>query len=207
MKSSSPIAMSEIYQGVKFQTVFLGNQAPKDSRLIQMKRWAGVFAERNLAPPYETGSAGNLSFRLEKGCNTFIITGTAIELKNSLSDNSFVTVLDCDLEKGIVYANGTREPSSESRLHYAIYRQRPYVQAVFHGHCEEILLAAKNLMIPETLKYESYGTMELINSVTEILGKESFIIMKEHGFLSIAGTIAEAGYLTLRVHNETKRIC
>lgn len=198
--------MSEFYEGVKFQTVFLGNQVPKDNRLIQMKRWAGIFAERNLAPSYETGSAGNLSFRIEKGSNKFIITGSAIELKNSISDDSFVAVMDCDLEKGIVYANGTREPSSESRLHYAIYKHRPYVNAVFHGHCEEILIAADKLMIPETLKYESYGTMELINSVTEILGKESFIIMREHGFLSIAGTIAEAGYITLRVHNETKRV-
>jgi len=198
--------MSENYSGVKFQTVFLGSQIPGDNRLIQMKRWAGIFAERNLAPSDASGSAGNLSFRIEKESNKFIITGTKIELKKTLFDDSFVTVSDCDMEKGIVYASGTREPSSESRLHYAIYKQRPYVNAVFHGHCSEILAAAKKLMIPETLKYESYGTMELINSVTQILRKESFIIMKEHGFLAIAGTIAEAGYLTLKVHNETKRV-
>jgi hypothetical protein len=197
--------MNEIYEGIKFRTLFRGDQAPRDSRLIQMKRWAGIFAERNLAPSDTTGSAGNLSFRIEKGSNRFIITGTAVELKKNIRDDCFVTVTDCDLEKGVVYAIGTREPSSESRLHYAIYKQRPYVNAVFHGHNRDILTAAEKLMIPETLKYESYGTMELINSVTEILGKESFIIMKGHGFLSIAGTIAEAGYITLKVHNETKR--
>ena len=197
--------MSEIYEGVKFQTIFTGTQVPRDERLIQMKHWAKIFAERNLAPSYETGSAGNLSFRINKGENKFIITGSKIELKNQLADDSFVTVSECDMEKGIVYASGIREPSSESRLHYAIYKQRPYVMAVFHGHCQEILDAAEKLKIPATMQYESYGTIELINSVTEILGKESFIIMKDHGFLSIAGNIAEAGYLTLRVHNETKR--
>ena len=197
--------MAEIYQGVKFETVFLGSQIPKDERLIQIKHWAKIFAERNLAPSDETGSAGNLSFRLRKGENQFIITGTKIELKNSLGDECFVTVSDCNIEKGIVYATGTREPSSESRLHHAIYKQRPHVMAVFHGHCQEILDAAEKLRIPATMKFEEYGTIELINSVTEILKKESFIIMRDHGFLSIAGTIAEAGYLTLRVHNETKK--
>lgn len=197
--------MSEIYEGVKFQTIFTGTQVPRDERLIQIKHWAKIYAERNLAPSYETGSAGNLSFRINKGENQFIITGSKIELKKELADDSFVTITGCDIEKGIVYADGTRDPSSESRLHYAIYKQRPYVNAVFHGHCTEILNAAEKLKIPETMKYESYGTIELINSVTEILKKESFIIMKGHGFLSIAGTIAEAGYLTLRVHNETKR--
>lgn len=199
------IIMSEIYEGVKFQTVFTGTQVPRDERLIQMKHWAKIFAERNLAPSYETGSAGNLSFRINKGENQFIITGSKIELKNSLEDDSFVTVTDCDMEKGFVYASGIREPSSESRLHFAIYKQRPYVNTIFHGHCEAILNAAEKLKIPETMQYESYGTVELINSVTKILGKESFIIMKEHGFLAIAGTIAEAGYLSLRVHNETKK--
>ncbi len=197
--------MSEIYEGVKFKTVFIGNQIPKDERLIQMKHWAKVFAERALAPSYETGSAGNLSFRINKGEDQFIITGSKIELKNSLADDSFVTITECDIERGIVYAKGIREPSSESRLHDAIYKQRPYVNAIFHGHSEVILQAAAKLNIPETLQYESYGSMELINSVNKILGKESFIIMKEHGFIAIAGTIAEAGYLTLRVHNETKK--
>ncbi|MBI5218476.1 MAG: class II aldolase/adducin family protein [Bacteroidia bacterium] len=197
--------MSEIYEGVKFKTIFTGNDVPKDERLIQLKHWAMIFAERNLAPSDETGSAGNLSFRINKGENQFIITGSKIELKNALENDSFVTVTNCDIEKGIVYAKGIREPSSESMLHYAIYKQRPYVNAVFHGHCDEILNATEKLMLPETLKYESYGTLELINSVTEILGKESFIIMKNHGFLAIAGSVQEAGYITLRIHNETKK--
>src|ERR1035437_9457694 len=131
--------MGEVYEGVKFNTVFIENAAPKDERLTQLKHWAKIFYQRNLAPTYDTGSAGNLSFRINKGENKFIITGARLELKNSLTNDCFVEVTNCDFLKGTVYANGLREPSSESRLHYAIYKQRPYVNAVFHGHSKEIL--------------------------------------------------------------------
>ena len=197
--------MAEIYEGVKFSTIFTGDDIPNDERLTQIKHWAKIFHQRDLAPSDEIGSAGNLSFRIKKGENRFIITRTKLQLKDSLTNDCFVEVTNCDLEKGTVYAKGLHEPSSESRLHYAIYQQRPNVHAVFHGHSEEILVMAENLKLPETAKFEEYGTIELINSVTKVLGKQSFIIMKDHGFLSIAETIAEAGYLTLRVHNDTKK--
>ena len=45
-------------------------------------------------------------------------------MKLELNDDHFVTVHGCDFEKGIVYASGTRDPSSESMLHYAIYLAR-----------------------------------------------------------------------------------
>ena len=92
-----------------------------------------------------------------------------------------------------VYATGTRHPSSESMLHYAIYRQRPDVNAVFHGHCSELLQSATLLGITETEKKEPYGTIELVNSVLKISEKDNFLIMKKHGFISLGNSIKEAG--------------
>jgi ribulose-5-phosphate 4-epimerase/fuculose-1-phosphate aldolase len=113
-----------IYQGIKFRTEIIDREVPKDSRLKELKYWCKEFHRYGLAPPYEGGSYGNLSFRVHNGEDPFIITGSRIGLKNKLSDDCFVRVPSCNLGKRIVYVRGAREPSSESMFHFAIYHQR-----------------------------------------------------------------------------------
>jgi S-methyl-5-thioribose-1-phosphate isomerase len=187
-----------IYQGVKFKTIFENKLAPSDTRIEDLKYWCRIFHEKNLAPPYPDGSFGNLSFRIKKGENRFIITGSRIGLKSSLTNDSFVEVANCDFENKIIYVNGTREPSSESMLHFAIYKARPEINSIFHGHCVELLENASKLKIPTTSKEESYGTIELINSVLEIINKNNIIMMKNHGFIAMGKTMKEAGEITLK---------
>ena len=50
------------YEGVKFKTEMIGNDLPDDPRLDRLKYWCRVFHNENLAPPYDGGSYGNLSF-------------------------------------------------------------------------------------------------------------------------------------------------
>ncbi len=187
------------YQGVKFKIETLSGEIPKDQRMEELKYWCKEFHEHNLAPPYEGGSCGNLSFRLRGGESQFIITGSRIGLKNKLRDNCFVTVSSIDLEKRIVYVHGIREPSSESMLHLEIYRRREDVNAIFHGHSQEILLSSDKLNLPQTAKEELYGTPELAQRVLEVLEDEYFLIMRNHGFISLGKTMGEAGELALQV--------
>ncbi|MCK4311794.1 MAG: S-methyl-5-thioribose-1-phosphate isomerase [Candidatus Cloacimonetes bacterium] len=198
-------SQEEIYQGVKFQTVFEKKQAPRNKRIENLKYWCRIFHKKNLAPPYPEGSFGNMSFRIKEGKNRFIITGSRIGLKNSLTNNSFVEVVNCDFENKTIYVNGTREPSSESMLHFAIYKIRPDINAIFHGHCAELLENASKLEIPTTFKEEPYGTIELVNSVLEIIDKNNFIIMKNHGFITIGKTMKEAGIITEKYYEKCKR--
>jgi L-fuculose-phosphate aldolase len=193
-----------IYQGVKFKTVFEKKQTLADDRIEKLKSWCKVFHKKNLAPPYPGGSFGNLSFRIRKGEKNFIITGSRIGLKNSLTNDSFVEVVNCNFENKIIYAIGTREPSSESMLHFAIYKTRPDINAIFHGHCTELLENASKLKIPTTSKEGSYGTMELVNSVLEIIDKNDMVTMKNHGFIALGNTMKEAGEITLKY---LERIC
>jgi S-methyl-5-thioribose-1-phosphate isomerase len=186
------------YQGVKFKTVFENKLALSDTRIEDLKYWCRIFHKKNLAPPYPGGSFGNLSFRIRNGENNFIITGSRIGLKNSLTNDSFVEVVNCDFENKIIYANGTREPSSESMLHFAIYKARPEINAIFHGHCAELLENAGKLKIPTTFREESYGTMELVNSVLEIIDKNDMVMMKNHGFIALGKTVKETGEITLK---------
>lgn len=189
-----------LYSGVKFKTKILSNKIPKDSRIKDLKYWCKLFHEKELAPPYKGGSYGNLSFRLKE--NEFVIT-TANTSLSKTEDDCFAKVDFCDFKRGIVNAHGPKNPSSESMVHYAIYKKRKDVNAVFHGHCDKILLNSKKLKIPETKKEEPYGTVELVDSILNILDDNNFLIMKNHGFLAFGKTIKEAGELTLNYLNQS----
>ncbi|HNW97306.1 MAG TPA: class II aldolase/adducin family protein [Bacteroidales bacterium] len=191
--------MAEEYSGIKFKTILKDAEPPMDSHLEELSYWCKIFHEKKLAPPYPGGSYGNLSFRIKSGENDFIITGTCIGFKNELKNDCFVKVTDCDMEDRIVYAEGKRYPSSESMLHYSIYKARPEVNAIFHGHSKEILDNVKTLGIPETAKEESYGTIELVNSVLDILDNHDFLCMKNHGFISLGKSMKEAGEQLLKI--------
>jgi L-fuculose-phosphate aldolase len=199
MSFTEDSAIMPTYQGVKFKTETLSREIPKDQRMEELKYWCKEFHEHNLAPPYEGGSYGNLSLRLRSGEEQFMITGSRIGLKNELSDDCFVKVSSCDLEKGIVYVHGIREPSSESMLHFEIYRRRKDVNAIFHGHSPEILACSDKLNLPETIREEPYGTPELVQRVLEVLGDKYFLIMKNHGFISLGRTMKQAGGLALQI--------
>jgi L-fuculose-phosphate aldolase len=191
----------EIHGGVKFKVDFLSAAVPADARLEELKAWCAEFHRRNFAPPYGNFSQGNLSFRIRPGEDAFVISGSQVGWKDRLTDDKFVTVQNCDLEKSIVYANGTRDPSSESMLHFAIYRARKDVQAVFHGHSPEILRCVDRPPdIPETREKHSYGSIELLQSVMEVLGDADFVIMKRHGFISLGKTMEEAGERAIENH-------
>lgn len=183
----------EEYKGVKFKTILNNTEAPVDSRLDELRYWCKIFHERNLAPSYPDGSFGNLSFRINPKENIFIITGARIGLREALANDCFVKVTHCDMREFTVFAAGTRHPSSESMLHYAIYKQRPDVNAIFHGHCNELLQSSSLLGIKETEKQEPYGTLELVNSVLKISEKDNFLIIKKHGFISLGNSMKEAG--------------
>lgn len=185
------------YTGVKFKTEMVGKTIPQDSsQLEKLKYWCKVFHDENLAPPYEGGSFGNLSYRTNG--DSFIITASNNSLENSCSNDSFVVVDSINFEKGLVYAKGIRKPSSEAMVHSAIYNARPDVQAIFHGHCDIISSRVEELGIPETKKEEPYGTIELVREVREILEDNSFIEMKNHGFISLGKTLDDTRNLTLK---------
>ena len=209
----------ELYKGTKFKTIF-DSKLNADSWLLEagslneLRFWCNEFYKYNLTPQYEGGSAGNLSFRSYSFLPTpnsqlppqFIITATGITSKNIQSNEFFVKVTKCDITNKTIYVEGTREPSSESMLHFCIYQQRNDVNAIFHGHSDTILNNAARLNIPATKQLTPYGSIELIDSVLEIMNKHNFFIIIEHGFVSLAKSMSEAGNLTLNILNKLNNI-
>jgi len=189
--------INEYYEGVKFNTQFVSKSAPENIYTEDLRYWCKVFHDNGLTPPYEGGSSGNLSFREKKTENAFIITGSRIGLKHDLTDDKFVRVHACSIEKNSVYASGKIEPSSESLMHFAIYNQRKEINAIFHGHSPEILAHSSGLKLPVTHREEPYGSVKLAKSVLEVLEDHSVIIVKNHGFVALGKTMEEAGQITL----------
>lgn len=191
--------MKELYEGIKFQNLMVRNEIPKDIRIHKLIEWCATFHKYNLAPTTNLGSNGNLSFRISPESNSFIISGTQIGWNHSLEYQHFVEILEIDFESRKVLAAGTRLPSSESMLHGAIYSKRSDIQAVFHGHSDILLKNEQKFQMPVTKYTTSYGSIELVNSVLEIIDQHDFLIIKEHGFISLGKNMDDAGNLALKM--------
>lgn len=185
--------MAEGYEGLKFKVVMQGTESPEHEHLLELKQWCGLFHEKGLAPPYPGGSYGNLSFRVKACGDAFIITGTCMGLKGCLDDEKFVLVTACDFDQLTVTASGTRHPSSESMMHFALYQARPDINAIFHGHSPEILNQADRLNIPITPEEHAYGTPQLAKALELCAKSSDFFIARNHGFVSLGATMEIAG--------------
>jgi len=194
------------YQGVKFRIIHQPETVKPDQRIKKMINWAQVFHDHNLAPAYEGGSFGNLSFRIEPEKNSFFITASHTALDYTLNFRNFIKVINCDPEINTVIVTGSGEPSSETLLHHAIYQARPDINCIMHGHCREILANWEYLKLPTTEKAVPYGTKELVQAVLKIINEGNFLIMKDHGFLSLGNTIADSGNRALKILNKCLKI-
>lgn len=187
---------------VSFKTLFTDKHPPTDPAIAQLRYWCRRFHDLGLTPVFEESSLGNLSFRPEKDNNVFIITASQLKLKNDLTEDAFVTVHFCDPDTLTVHVSGLYEPSSESILHYEIYRKRPEINAIFHGHCEPILEQAEEMNIPVTTREEPFGSVALVRRVMKILDDNRFIVMRNHGFLALGDDMESAGEYAVRMYKE-----
>ena len=193
--------MAEIYEGTKFNYIENLKASPKHALLNELKKWCRVFDEYKYAPSFAGGSSGNLSFRINPGSDQFIITCSHTSLSKSMADSDFSEIIDCSISDNEIKANGHRSPSSESFLHYLIYLKRPDINAVFHGHSNEIMYYAEKLKIPVTIKELPYGTIELAQDTSDLLKNNNFVIIKNHGFISAGKTLKVAGKRILDIEN------
>jgi len=181
--------MGEIYSGPKFKTNYEKRIFVENENSLDLIRWCKTISKLGMAPNGEAGNAGNLSFRTDKG---FVITSAGARL-DQVGINELVEVLNVDLEQNILTVIGIGEPSSESVMHSCIYEARSDINAIFHGHDDRILNNLKSLNIPETKVEIEYGTTSLAESVLDILGNNWFILLKNHGFVSMGNSMVDAG--------------
>jgi ribulose-5-phosphate 4-epimerase/fuculose-1-phosphate aldolase len=177
----------EIYQGIKFNIQRIADEFEYDNRLETLHRWIFVLGELGLAPVHSRGAYGNHSYRFTP--DSFIITRTGMIPSRDLDQRDYCQVHYAEQEDAFI-VKGPFEPSSESFLHFHIYKHFPQMHAVMHGHSSLLNRFAGELNIAQTEEEQPYGTMELALSALKVLGDETpFMILKNHGFVAMGEDI------------------
>lgn len=145
------------------------------------------------------GLSGNISARGPDGV-TALITPSALDYR-LLTERDLVRI-----HLGSGKAEGRRKPSSEWRLHVAIYRTRPDINAVIHQHAtwaSAVAVARKTIpvLIDEaadigsipTAPYAPSASEELAETAARELAKGSnAILLANHGAVVVGRDLHEA---------------
>jgi L-fuculose-phosphate aldolase len=136
------------------------------------------------------GTSGNISVR----------KGDVVAIKPSSVDYDTMSIDDIvlvDLEGKVI--EGKRNPSSELKMHLAVYKSRANVGAVVHTHAKYAsALAILGISIPPVLdevvnffgggiecsKYGMPGSTELAQNAVEALGERNGVLLSHHGALA-----------------------
>jgi L-fuculose-phosphate aldolase len=143
---------------------------------------------------------GNVSIRLEDGSILTTPTGVHKGLRMTEGD---LLVVDAAGRR----VSGTRDASSELRMHLAAYQERPDIRAVVHAHptnCIAFSLAGISLaqcLLPEivftfgsipTTAYTTPTTEEVPAEVRKWIRKYDAMILDRHGSLTVGSDVFAA---------------
>jgi hypothetical protein len=176
------------------------------NQVIALEKWRALFFKLGLIGEYpiEKVGFGNLSSRLPK--KSFIITGSQTGHLAHLQAHHYTKVIECDLKKGSVTAEGLIPPSSESLTHYGIYEANPAIQYVFHVHHKELWEMLKNGPFDFIDDDIPYGTQEMAQAASDLLFNKTsgIFVMKGHddGIISYGTSAEEAGRIILDLYRK-----
>jgi L-fuculose-phosphate aldolase len=151
--------------------------------------------------------SGNVSARDGKG---FIITPAGLPYARTSADDLVATGMD-----GSPLGRTKHRPSSEWRLHAAIYVARPEVMAVVHTHSPRATaLSCARKGIPPLhymvllaggpiacAKHATAGTQALAENALRALTGRRAVLLANHGVVAVGATLAAAHALALEVEN------
>ena len=147
---------------------------------------------------FVAGTSGNVSAR---DGDRVLITPSALPYPEMEEDDVVTLSLD-----GAVLS-GSREPSSERRVHLAVYAARPDAGALVHSHSvhatagsflgepldtgtEELGHAAGGAVL--TAPFAPTGTDEIAAAAVEALGDRRAVLLERHGVLALGESPAMA---------------
>ena len=145
-----------------------------------------------------TGTAGNLSARVEQG---YLITPTGVDYE--LLTPAHIVRMDLQGNR----AAGDLKPSSEWRFHQDIYAQRMDIDAIVHTHspcatalaCTRQNLPAFHYMVAgaggssiRCAEYATYGTQELSDHALAALAGSQACLLANHGVIALGKDVDAA---------------
>ena len=151
------------------------------------------------------GSAGNVSCRVR---DVILITPSGIPYELLRPQQIVSLPLDGDNERDMPVP-----PSSEWRMHVAIYRARDDVRAIVHTHPPYAIVASLSGPLPvvsdegrvlfgesvPVSRHAKPGTWELAEAVAEALGVGKAALIARHGAVTVGRTLSEALRLAVKL--------
>jgi L-fuculose-phosphate aldolase len=159
-----------------------------------------------------SGKSGNISKRIKTSNGDVVAITPTLKSLSDLNEEDIILV---DME-GNVLTNG--KPSSEVNMHLGIYKNRSDVNAIVHTHstyATGFAFSSKRLKRLEgfgeinnkylaQVGYEKPGSDELAKIVSENIGDEDVLILKNHGVICVADCLKEAKLLAIFVEETAK---
>ncbi len=145
---------------------------------------------------------GNISARLDEGA--FLVTPSGVNKGDMIPEQ--IIKVDADGKT----LSGTMKPSSELKMHLAVYRARSDVKAIVHAHppaatgfaaCR--LRLDKDVILPEvvfglgTIGFAEYGTPsteEVPKAVMKEIHGCDALLLSNHGALTVGSDVMQAYY-------------
>lgn len=158
------------------------------------------------------GTSGNLSMRDGDG---FLITPSAVPYAQYQPGDIVAMQMDGSHK-------GRRQPSSEWRIHLAIYTARREVNAIVHTHspaCTALACLGKSIpafhyMVAmaggddiRCAPYATFGTRELSDFVLQALENRYACLMANHGMICVAENLNRAFSLAVEVEELASIYC
>lgn len=144
--------------------------------------------------------AGNVSARIPD-TDHILVTPSQLAIERLTAADVVTITVDGD------FVDGARPPSSEARVHAAIYRARADVRAVVHGHspyATALAILGRKIepIMDEFLPYVG-GTVEvapfgmsgspaLIEGTVEALGPRAAVLLRQHGQIAVGKNLEKA---------------
>lgn len=191
---------------IKFKLTLKRAPAPEMNQVIALEKWRVLLFKLGLIGEYPIDKIGygNLSSRISK--KTFLITGSQTGHLAHLQAHHYTKVIDCDLKKGSVTAEGLIPPSSESLTHFGIYEANPAIQYVFHVHHQKLWKLLKNGPYDFIDEDIAYGTQEMAEAAQNLLWNKTtgIFVMKGHedGIIAYGTTAEETGKVLLELYRK-----
>jgi L-fuculose-phosphate aldolase len=156
------------------------------------------------------GTSGNVSAR---DGDEVLITPTGLPYDEMEEDDVVALSLDGAVRRG------SREPSSERRVHLALYAARPDAAALVHSHSvhatawsflgepldtgtEELEQAAGGAVL--TAPFAPTGSDEIAAGAVEALGGRRAVLLGRHGVLALAESPARALAVCVAVERQAQ---
>lgn len=182
--------------------------------IFEMKEAVCAWSKQSYAERLFAGTSGNLSV-YDKAQNIMVITPTSVAYETITPEDMVVMRPDGEV------LEGRYRPSSEWRMHAAVYEAKPEVGAIIHTHSPyATAFAVNNRNIPTILiemvpflggdvplaKFALPGTKAVGEEAVKVLAQRTGCLLANHGVLTVGADLEQAHLRAVYIE-DAARIC